>query len=609
MWSPFMVKEGVDGYKIISTAKTYRISVIMCSVISVFIYIYSFYGSSKYGLGVNDTTGPYYTFRLIYWMAFCVLGSMLYRSKRRKSSVLVAGIIALLAYSVIIEEVFHRNSLYAIKEVCLSLWPIVTYVLATGLVKWNGNKSKPQYMLGMGAYFVILQMMMFVIENTLVPSEFFRRDSIEITFMFVVGAVSWVVAEKQYRMAHSTAAFGVCCIFSVLAMFWNHKRILDIVRSLSNPVVSGSTGQLSRENWVGYRLGLALDAWTGDISSYMQEPFYVNVDNCLLFWVKDQLGWLAFVIAVAAGLILLYSLVKLTRGSGAENNSFRKFLVISLVLRCALGYFAELFLIVSTDLGALLLRNPGEVLLIGLLIFLNLEEGNMKEEAGKKVDNMDAAGKRYSNVHGSGSKQVIQKIEGETMRTEWDRATLLERCRSGDSQAMLEMSKCCDTEFANMWLVRAVLYGNEEARELLRCNPQRASNTFLPIENFIPGKRTSWFNGKYHAVSLSEIGFDNLPSMDETYMLAGLSRERVIVLGMETGYEPPDEDGFGAETYYSYYVYDEFFHRISPKAFEDNPHAAYGVGNEYIKAHGDLPKLRMDWLVEDGILKAERFST
>ncbi len=62
MWSPFIMKEGVDGYKMISTAKTYRIAVIMCSVISVFIYIYSFYGSSKYSLGVNDTTGLYYAF-------------------------------------------------------------------------------------------------------------------------------------------------------------------------------------------------------------------------------------------------------------------------------------------------------------------------------------------------------------------------------------------------------------------------------------------------------------------------------------------------------------------------------------------------------------------
>lgn len=192
------------------------------------------------------------------------------------------------------------------------------------------------------------------------------------------------------------------------------------------------------------------------------------------------------------------------------------------------------------------------------------------------------------------------------MRNERDRTTLMERCRSGDNEAMLEMSKCCDTELANMWLVRAVLYGNEGAREILRRNPERAFRTFLPVENFIPGKRTSWFNGRYSAVSLSEVGFDDLPNMHETYFLAGLSSERVVVLGMETGYEPPDEDGFGAETYYNYYVYDEFFRRISKKAFEDNPHAAYGLGEEYIKIHNDLPTLRTDWLIEDGILDPEK---
>lgn len=185
----------------------------------------------------------------------------------------------------------------------------------------------------------------------------------------------------------------------------------------------------------------------------------------------------------------------------------------------------------------------------------------------------------------------------------WNSAILLERCRTGDDKAMLEMSRCCDAEIANMWLVRAVLYGNEEAREILRRNPERASNTFLPIENFIPDKRTAWFHGRYSGTSLKEIGFDDLPDLHESYLLAGLSSERVMVLGMEAGYDPPDEDGFGAETYYNYYVYDEFFHRISKKAFEDNPHYAYGLGDEYIKTHGNLPNLRIDWLVEDNILK------
>lgn len=190
----------------------------------------------------------------------------------------------------------------------------------------------------------------------------------------------------------------------------------------------------------------------------------------------------------------------------------------------------------------------------------------------------------------------------------WKKNILLERCRAGDNKAMLEMSRQQgDVKLANMWLVRAVLYGNEKAREILRENPMRASNTFLPIANFIPDERKLWFGGSYRAASLKEAGFDGLPNRKKAYSVAGLSNERVFVIGIETGYEPPDEDGFGAETYHDYYVYDEFFHRISKKAFEDDPRAAYGIGNEYIKTHNNLPNLRIDWLVEDGIYVPREF--
>lgn len=188
----------------------------------------------------------------------------------------------------------------------------------------------------------------------------------------------------------------------------------------------------------------------------------------------------------------------------------------------------------------------------------------------------------------------------------WKKAMLVKRCREGDNRAMLEMSNCSDEKISNMWLVRAVLYGNEEAREILHRNPERGSRTFLPIENFIPEERKLWFNGYYSAASLKEIGFDDLPDLKGDYLLAGLSKERVAVLGIETGYEPPDEDGFGAETYHDYYVYDEFFHRISKKVFEDDPRGAYGFGTEYIKTKTELPKLRIDWLLEDGILKPNK---
>ncbi len=186
---------------------------------------------------------------------------------------------------------------------------------------------------------------------------------------------------------------------------------------------------------------------------------------------------------------------------------------------------------------------------------------------------------------------------------------LLERCRNGDNEAMLEMSKKTIQVLSDFWLVRAVLYGNNEAREILRQNPKRAKKIVLPIQNYIPGERTLWFTKYYSGEVLKMIGFDNLPDINALYTVAGLSKERVLVIGAETGYEPADEDGFGAETYYNYYVYDEFFRRISKEVFADNPRAAYEIGYEYIKEHNNLPNLRVDWLLEDGILNSNMLIT
>ena len=187
--------------------------------------------------------------------------------------------------------------------------------------------------------------------------------------------------------------------------------------------------------------------------------------------------------------------------------------------------------------------------------------------------------------------------------------TLLERCKTGDSAAMLEMSKNTKQILSNLWLVRAVLYGNNEAREILRKNPERAKKALFPIQNYIPGEREVWFTQYYSGQVLKIVGLDEIPDIDGLYRVAGLSKERVFVIGVKTGYEPADEDGFGAETYYDYYVYDEFFRRISKEKFVDDYRAAYAIGADYIKTHNNLPSLRIDWLLEDGILDREQLIT
>ncbi len=46
---------------------------------------------------------------------------------------------------------------------------------------------------------------------------------------------------------------------------------------------------------------------------------------------------------------------------------------------------------------------------------------------------------------------------------------------------------------------------------------------------------------------------------EESYLLAGISDQRTLLVYQEVDYDSPDEDGFGAETYYHMFFLDEFF--------------------------------------------------
>ncbi len=178
---------------------------------------------------------------------------------------------------------------------------------------------------------------------------------------------------------------------------------------------------------------------------------------------------------------------------------------------------------------------------------------------------------------------------------------LLERCRKGDNQAMLEMSKFDEEKFANMWLIRAVIYGNTEAREILRRERQRGFRSFLPMGYFIPGGRRESY-GNFDTSTIKKAGFDGLPERKDVYKVYALSEARVFILGVRTSYYAPDAYGFGEEEEYSYYVFDEFFHRVSEKRFGELWAATKEEERYFEKMKNQLPKLRIDWLIEDKVL-------
>ena len=362
----------------------YYIGVILCSILSLSIYIWSLLSASENGSFFNRDVGFYYIFKYLYLAVFGVLGNLLYKNKVKTKYWGIAAIGALILYCFIINNLFCYDYLYAIKELCLSLWSVFTYLFGSKIIRINRDKSNTQYILGMGIYFALLTLAIFLIENMLIPSEFYRRDSVEMIFMFVIGIASWRIIEKQHCIEKSILELSMFSALSFLAIFWKHERISNIISSLINPISFVPIDNLHTDNWIGYRMSLAWNAWFGDMSLFLDDTFYFNVDNCSLFWIKYQKGWLPFIVAFLAGILLLYFVARISRSSNIRKNSFAQILLVFIFSLCALGYLAELFLITSTDIGALLLRNPGEILLLWMLFGFALGDDKYEVESNRK---------------------------------------------------------------------------------------------------------------------------------------------------------------------------------------------------------------------------------
>lgn len=362
----------------------YYIGVILCSILSLSIYIWSLLSASENGSFFNRDVGFYYIFKYLYLAAFGVLGNLLYKNKVKTKYLGIAAIGALILYCFIINNLFCYDYLYPIKELCLSLWSVFTYLFGSKIIRINRDKSKTQYILGMGIYFALLTLAIFLIENMLIPSEFYRRDSVEMIFMIVIGIASWRIIEKQHGIEKSILELSIFSALSFVAIFWKHERMSNIISSLINPISSAPIDNLHTDNWIGYRMSLAWNAWFGDMSLFLDDTFYFNVDNCSLFWIKYQKGWLPFIVAFLAGILLLYFVARISRSSNIRKNSFAQILLVSIFSLCALGYLAELFLITSTDIGALLLRNPGEILLLWMLFGFALGDDKYEVESNRK---------------------------------------------------------------------------------------------------------------------------------------------------------------------------------------------------------------------------------
>lgn len=151
----------------------------------------------------------------------------------------------------------------------------------------------------------------------------------------------------------------------------------------------------------------------------------------------------------------------------------------------------------------------------------------------------------------------------EDLWTEPPFAALAAQCACGSSQAMLELAKVLESHGAssffscasNFWRYRACQYGNPEAeawkKHWLQLHPQSQ----------IPSAMHAHLQGDYSGQYLRALGFGFFEPA-RFYHLHGLDRNNLVEVSSWCDADEPDEDGFGREEYYDWWLLDEHLQPI-----------------------------------------------
>lgn len=113
---------------------------------------------------------------------------------------------------------------------------------------------------------------------------------------------------------------------------------------------------------------------------------------------------------------------------------------------------------------------------------------------------------------------------------------------------------------AYTWLARAAFYGSQAAMDLLERHPRCVYQGVFPVESLF------WGSGEHSVTvitgeTLRALGLTEIKARGEI-SLWGQTEERNYYYETYAGYEGADEDGYGMEEEYNYYMYDEFFRHV-----------------------------------------------
>lgn len=363
--------------------RIYQAGAVICGALCVWIYILVLKADTLYQTvtpWIGQPPWQAYVIRLAVMTGTGILLTAALRSEDRKKQLFFFILTALMvaAYGMVMSYMSYNIS-YRMQNLCVSLWPFVTYAAASQARQWMKKRYGKDDLRGIWGYVPAVLVLVWFLETKMVSWGTSGRQPMEMLYLLGMGAVSWKMTETDQRQPGSgktTWAVLILCVAAFLASLLAGGRTMEILESLKNPVTS-VTGSRAEINWLGYRAAVFLGAWRGDLS--MMEEIYVSrlSRSCPLAWINYTKGPAAMALVLALELGLLYCVVSLAKQEAGKNpgQALPGILAAALIGRTVLGLAADLFLITWSNMGVLLLNNPGDVIIILYLIAWPWEGG------------------------------------------------------------------------------------------------------------------------------------------------------------------------------------------------------------------------------------------
>ena len=285
-----------------------------------------------------------------YWMKYLVrliwaaaLGTVLasFRSAYRKSPKLqtpvtwiAVAVILFLLYCIDCYDVS-----WYLRSVMGAAWPVLVYPLAKGILGRVDMENKKRVLCAEIVYYLVITALIWLVDDKLLMWEHYRREPLRMIYLIVTAAAALWLAKREYKRVNVLLPAIV-----LFALFRQQPRVGEILESLSNPFssVSGSRWEV---NWLGYRLQLCKQGWSGDFSLMGDHAAYISAD-CPLVWLNASFGFLAFALCV----------------------------------RTVLALAANVFLITTSDVGILMMGNAYDIIPLMFFLTAGAETGTRGEK-------------------------------------------------------------------------------------------------------------------------------------------------------------------------------------------------------------------------------------